>query len=90
MGRSTHRPLFEFRKDLFICPTELMGYEVPHLHSWLKEKAAETTRAPSNEGAHVINLLSKSGAERQSRTDTGSPLPVFESSASRSNQCYQA
>ena len=36
-----------------------MGYEVPHLHSWLKEKAAETTRAPSNEGARVINLLSK-------------------------------
>ena len=50
-----------------------MGYEVPHLHSWLKEKAAETTRAPSNEGARVINLISKSGAEGQSRTDTGSP-----------------
>ena len=40
-----------------------MGYEVPHLHSWLKEKAAETTRAPLNEGARVINLISKSGAE---------------------------
>ena len=40
-----------------------MGYEVPHLHSWLKEKAAETTRAPSNEGARGINLISKSGAE---------------------------
>ena len=32
-----------------------MGYEVPHLHSWLKEKAAETTRAPSNEGARVVS-----------------------------------
>ena len=58
-----------------------MGYEVPHLHSWLKEKAAETTRAPSNEGARVINLISKSGAEGQSQTDTGLPPPVFESGA---------
>ena len=35
--------------------------------------------------AFVINLLSKRGAEGQSRTDTGSPSPVFESGASRSN-----
>ena len=33
----------------------------------------DVTRAPSNEGARVINLLSKSGAEGQSRTDTESP-----------------
>jgi len=38
----------------------------------------DVTRAPSNDGARVINLLSKSGAEGQSRTDTGSPPPVFE------------
>ena len=43
----------------------------------------DVTRAPSNEGARVINLLSKSGAEGQSRTDTESPPPVFEYGASR-------
>jgi len=35
-------------------------------------------KVPSFERTRVINLLSKSGAEGQSRTDTGSPLPVFE------------
>ena len=38
-------------------------------------------KTPSSEGADVINLLSKSGAEGQSLTDTGSPPPVFESGA---------
>ena len=39
-------------------------------------------RTPSFEGARVINLLSKRGAESQSRTDTWSPPPVFEFDAS--------
>ena len=42
--RFTHRPLFEFRKDLFICQTDLMGRD----HLWLlKEKASGTRRARS-------------------------------------------
>jgi len=44
---------------------------------------AGTRKAPSFEGARVINLLSKHGAEGQSRTDTGSPPPVFEFDAGR-------
>ena len=38
---------------------------------------------PSFEGARVINLLSKRGAEGQSRTDTELPPPVFEFDAGR-------
>ena len=41
----------------------------------------ETRKAPSFEGARVINLLSKRGAEGQSRTDTGSPPTGFETGA---------
>ena len=48
----------------------------------------ETRKAPSFEGARVINLLSKRGAEGQSRTDTGSPPPVFESGALCTNQFH--
>ena len=39
---------------------------------------AETRKALSFE---VASVLSKGGAEGQSRTDTGSPPPVFESDA---------
>ena len=40
-------------------------------------------KAPSVEGADVINPLSKGGAEGQSRTDTELPPPVFEFDAGR-------
>ena len=82
MDQSSQRPLFEFRKNLFIYTTELMAVRGSTPPLMFKETAAETTRAPSFEVARVISLLSKRGAEGQSRTDTGSPLPVFECGAS--------
>ena len=37
---------------------------------------------------NVISLLSKSDAEGQSRTDTGSPPPAFESGATYISSCF--
>jgi len=49
----------------------------------------EKHRSPLNRGGFcVISLLSKRGAEGQSRTDTGSPPPVFECGALCTNQFH--
>ena len=47
-------------------------------------RASETTRAPSFEG---VSVISKSGAEGQSRTDTGSPPLVFGLDAMPRDKC---
>ena len=54
----------------------------------MAEVRATDRKVLSFEGAHVINWLSKSGAEGQSRTDTGSPPLVFEYDALCINQFH--